>query len=81
MGATTVKLDSEILREIAEAKPSGQTLSSFVRGALKRDIRRWKMKHAAEAYLAFLARSPEEREAQEEWESAPLSQPPRGRRK
>lgn len=81
MGATTVKLDAEMLREITEAKPAGQTLSSFVRAALKRDMRRRKMKQAAEMYLALLKRSPEEREAQEEWETAPLAQPPRGRKK
>ncbi len=81
MSATTVKLDAEMLREIAEAKPAGQTLSSFVQSALKRDLRRRKMKHAAEAYLALPASSPDEREAQEKWEAAPLSQPPWGRKK
>lgn len=81
MGATTVKLDAEILSEIAKAKPAGETLSSFVRNAIKRDIRRSRMKHAAEAYLALLASSPAEREEQERWESALLSQPPRGREK
>jgi hypothetical protein len=80
MGATTVKLDADILREIADAKPAGQTLSSFVRSALKRDMRRRKMKQAAEAYLALLARSPEERDAAEEWEAAPLAHAPRGRK-
>ncbi len=77
MSATTVKLDAEMLREIAEAKPAGQTLSSFVRSALKQDLRRRKMRRAAEAYVALLARRPDEREAEEEWEAAPLSRPPR----
>ena len=81
MGATTVKLDADILAEIAKAKPAGETLSSFVRSAIKRDIRRRTMKHAAEAYVALLASSPEEREERERWESAPLSQPPTGREK
>jgi hypothetical protein len=39
------------------------------------------MKQAAEDYIAFLASSAEEKEALEEWESASLSQPPRGRKK
>ena len=73
MAATTVKLDAELLREIADSKPAGQTLSSFVRSALKRDIRRRKMKRAAEEYLASLLRVPAESNAQEEWESAPLA--------
>jgi Arc/MetJ-type ribon-helix-helix transcriptional regulator len=81
MGATTVKLDSDLLKEIARRKSSGQTLSSFVREAVARDLRRRQLKESAEAYLELLATNSAEATAMQEWEEAPLSKPPRRRRK
>lgn len=81
MGATTVKLDAELLREISSVKPDEQTLAAYVREALQRDVRRQQMRRAAEAYVALLRDNPKEREAVEEWEAAPLASNPRSLRK
>ncbi len=80
MGATTVKLDAEILKQIASAKPAGQTLSQFVRDVLKRDLRRRRMKQAGEEYQRLLRASPAEAADQEEWEAAALAISPRKRK-
>jgi hypothetical protein len=81
MGATTVKLDADLLKEIAKRKSSGQTLSAFVREAVARDLRRHRLREAAEAYQELLARDPEEMAAMREWEAARLAQSPRRRRR
>ncbi len=81
MGATTVKLDANLLREIARRKSAGQTLSSFVREAVARDLRRRQLKESAEAYCKLLQDNPAEAAAMSEWEDASLSQSPRRRRK
>jgi flagellar biosynthesis component FlhA len=81
MSATTVKLDAELLREIASVKPHEQTLSAYVREALQRDLRRQQMRKAAEAYVALLRDNPKEREALDQWEAAPLATNPQARRK
>ena len=81
MSATTIKLDGELLRAIAEAKPAKQTLSAYVREALHRDLRRQQMRQAAETYRALLRTNAAERKALEEWEAAPLATAPRRRRK
>jgi Arc/MetJ-type ribon-helix-helix transcriptional regulator len=81
MSATTVKLDSGLLKEIARRKASGQTLSSFVREAVARDLRRRQLKESAEAYQELLRNNPTEAAAMREWEEAPLSQAPRRKRK
>jgi hypothetical protein len=81
MGATTVKLDSDLLKEIARRKSSDQTLSAFVREAVARDLRRRSLKEAAEAYCDLLENNPEEAAAMREWESATLAEAPRRKRK
>ena len=81
MGATTVKLDADLLKEIARRKTADQTLSSFVREAVARDLRRRQLKESAEAYCELLANDPEEAAAMREWEAAPLSRPVRRRKK
>jgi len=81
MSATTVKLDAELLSEIASVKPNDQTLSAYVREALQRDLRRQQMRKAGESYMALLRDNAAEREALDEWEAAPLAVDPRRRRK
>ena len=81
MGATTVKLDSDILEAISEVKPRDQTLTAYVREALRRDVQRQQMRTAAEKYRALLRNNPAECKMLEEWESAPLATAPRRRRK
>ena len=77
MPATTVKLDSELLREIGKIKPPKQTLSAFVRESLERDIRWRKLRDAAEAYRLLLAENEDERREIEEWESSHLAAAPK----
>lgn len=81
MPATTVKLDADLLREIARIKPPQQTLSAFVRETLQADIRRRKLRTAAETYQRLLSENNEERAALEEWEMAPLARAPKRARK
>ena len=81
MPATTIKLDGELLKSIAAIKPPRQTLSAYVREALQRDLRRQKMREAAETYTDLLRNNPAEREAMDEWEAASLATTPRARRK
>lgn len=81
MPATTVKLDSELLREIAKVKSPKQTLSAFVRESVQLDILRRKLRSAAEAYCQLLTEDDEERRAMEEWESSHLASAPKRRPK
>jgi hypothetical protein len=76
MPATTVKLDSELLREIAKIKSPRQTLAAFVRESLQRDIERRKLRTAAEAYRQLLAENEEERRDLEQWEASHLAAAP-----
>lgn len=78
MGATTVKLEEALLKEIRSVKPREQTLAAYVREALERDLRRRRLLDAAREYQSFLAANPAERDAMETWADAPLAtQPPR----
>jgi len=79
-GDTTIKLDSAVVREVAEILPERQTLTAFVREAVQRDVRRRKMSAAAEVYREILANDPLEAAAMDEWERAPLAMEPRKRR-
>ena len=81
MSATTVKLDGELLRAIATVKSPRQTLSAYVREALQRDLRRQQMREAAETYMNLLRTDAAERDAMDEWETAPLATTPRARRR
>lgn len=79
-GDTTIKLDSAVVREVAEILPERQTLTAFVREAVQRDVRRRKMRAAADAYREILANDPVEAAAMTAWERAPLATEPRKRR-
>src|SRR4051794_24161221 len=62
MSATTVKLESQLLREIAKVKSPSQTLASYVREAVETDLRRRRLRAAAEAYQKFLGQRKTERQ-------------------
>jgi len=81
MSATTVKLDSDLLREIDQMKPATQTLAGYVREALRRDLRRQQMRAAAEKYRDLLLHNAAERKELDEWETARLATVPRRRKK
>lgn len=73
---TTVKLDASVVREAASVLEPGQTLTSYVRQVVQRDIQRRKLKQAARVYREFLEKDPEERKDLEDWERADLARTP-----
>lgn len=73
MSATTVKLESDLVQKVTELKPQGQSVSAFVRGLIEKEHRARQLHESAQTYEQFLREHPEEREAMEVWESAPLS--------
>ena len=77
MKATTIKIEWPLLGELEKAKPASQSISSYVREILERDIKRHKVAEAAVQYEAFVAAHPEEREWLSDWDKADLSRPPK----
>lgn len=72
MSATTIKLESELVKKVTSLKPEGQSISGYVRGLIEREHRARALRAAATAYQRFLDENPDERAAMELWESAPL---------
>jgi hypothetical protein len=81
MKATTIKVEGDLLLELERAKPAAQSLTTFVRDVLRREIRRQQMTAAADRYTEFLEQDGEERAWLEEWDRADLARPPRRRRR
>ncbi len=79
MAATTIKLESALLKEIRAIKPRDQTLAAYVREALERDVRRHRLALATRDYAAFLAGNPEEQREMAAWADAPLTKAPKRR--
>lgn len=77
---TTVKLDSSVVREIRGILEEKQTLTSFVREAVERDVRRRKMQKAATLYRDALLQDSAEAKDMEAWESASLASIPQNRK-
>jgi hypothetical protein len=73
MPATTVKLEAELVGKVASLKPHKQSISAYVRGLIEKEHRERQLREAAQTYEQFLHKNPVEREAMEEWESAPLT--------
>jgi hypothetical protein len=80
MKATTIKIDGELLTEIERAKPPGQSVTTYVRTVLRKNIEQHKIREAAAAYRAFVESHPEEREWLDEWERADLTTTPTEKR-
>ncbi len=81
MKATTIKIENPLLDELNEIRPSKKSLSAYVKEVLEQDVRRKKMREAAEQYGQFLITNPEEKTWLEEWESSDLASPPRRKRR
>jgi|688.fasta_scaffold688614_2 hypothetical protein len=75
MKATTIKIDGELLSAIESAKPSGQSVTAYVRTVLRKNLEQHKVREAAAAYRAFVESHPEERGWLDEWERADLTVP------
>ena len=76
MKATTIKLDGDLLIAIENAKPPGESVTSYVRTVLRRSLEQHKVREATAAYLAFIEAHPEEQQWLDEWERADLTTPP-----
>ena len=78
---TTVKLDGMLVEEVAGQLEEGETLTGFVREAIRYRLRRSQMRKAAEAYLAALEKDPQMADEMAAWEAADLASPPASGRK
>jgi len=81
MKATTIKIDGELLQELEQAKPQSISLSAYIRGVLKADLRRRGLSRAAVSYQEFLEANPEERSLLREWDEADLAAAPKAKRR
>jgi hypothetical protein len=73
---TTVKLEAAVVKEVSSVLEPDQTLTSYVREVVYRDVKRKKLKLASRAYREFLEQNPEEKEEMESWENADLASTP-----
>ena len=81
MRATTIKVEGELLDALEKEKPTAESLASFVRSILEKEVVRRKMVDAAERYADFLRDRPDEREWLEEWERSDVDRPVTRRRR
>jgi predicted CopG family antitoxin len=72
MSATTIKLESDLVRKVTALKPKDESISAYVRELIEREHRARMHRAAAITYQQFLHDNPEERAAMEVWETAPL---------
>ena len=72
MPATTIKLESDLVKKVTNLKPKDESISGYVRELIEREHRARQHREAATTYQQFLQENPEERMAMEVWESAPL---------
>ena len=76
MKATTVKLEGELLAGIEAARDPGQSVASYVRRALQRDLERRLARDAAAAFKEFAEAHPDEKRWLDEWDSADWASEP-----
>ena len=72
MPATTIKLESDLVKKVTALKPKDESISGFVRELIEKEHRARENRVAAGVYQRFLQENPAEREAMEAWETAPL---------
>lgn len=77
MKATTIKIEGDLLDAIEKIKPATASLTGYVKEVLQAELRRRRLRQAADEYSAFLAEQREEREELDEWERADLMASPR----
>ncbi len=73
MPATTIKLESDLVEKAANLKAPEQSISAYVRNLIEKEYRDKRLRESAQAYEQFLCDHPDECEAMETWESAPLA--------
>lgn len=77
MKATTIKLDGELLKRLESVKPSKESLTSYVRSILEKNLDQVKVREAATAYKAFVEDNPDEKAWWNKWDQADLKSSPR----
>jgi hypothetical protein len=80
MKATTIKLDGDLLDQIEKAKGPGQSVTSYVRTVLRKNLEQHRLREAALAYRTFVETHPHEREWLDEWERSDLTALPSDQR-
>lgn len=70
MPATTIKLESELVKMVDSLKPKNESIAGYVRGLIENEHRARQHREAAKVYQQFFQENPEERAAMEGWESA-----------
>ena len=81
MQATTIKLDARLHTAIRRLKPREQTLTAYVRELVAREEKNAALEAAADAYTTLLSANKDEAAWLAGWETAPLSEAPKRRRK
>jgi len=72
MPATTIKLESDLVKKVTELKSKDESISGYVRNLIVKEHKALENKAAVLIYKQFLEDNPEERAAMEVWELAPL---------
>lgn len=72
MPATTIKLESDLVKKVTELKSKDESISGYVRNLIVKEHKARENKAADLIYKQFLEDNPEERAAMEVWELAPL---------
>lgn len=73
---TTVKLDGLLVEEVAGQLNPGETLTGYVRDAVRYRLRQKQMRKAAEVYRTVLESDARLAEEMKTWEEADLAKPP-----
>ncbi|MCB1214483.1 MAG: hypothetical protein KDK66_03290 [Deltaproteobacteria bacterium] len=81
MQATTIKVEGVLLKNLKKIIPSRQSISSFVRDILTKEVERHQLIKGAEAYADFLKKHPEEEAWLEDWEKADLLSAPKPKKR
>lgn len=80
MRANTIRLDENLLNEIYPLLAPKQSLASYVREVLQKEIRRHTMLQAGRTFVNFLAGNQEEQQLLDSWEKVDLAKPVRRKR-
>ena len=80
MKATTVKIEGELLDGVEAAREPGQSVASYVRRVLQRDLERRLARDAAAAFKEFVETHPEEKRWMDDWDGADLASKPESAR-
>ena len=78
MPATTIKLESDLVKKVTALKPKEESISGLVRELIEKEHLTLANRAAALAYRQFLDDQPAERAALGQWESARLVNEPKG---